>query len=87
MAFTRPQISNKGKLFDIIELTLKADKTKYWGDGTVNHKNERPFCYINFTSDLHLFVFSLQKHLSLVVSPSVCHSILPTPSETWHQIE
>ena len=81
MAFTRPQISNKGKLFDIIELN------KISGDRTVNHKNERPFCYINFTSDLHLFVFSLQKHLSLVVSPSVCHSILPTPSETWHQIE
>ena len=33
MAFTRPQISNKGKLFDIIELKLRADKTNYRGMG------------------------------------------------------
>ena len=49
MAFTRPQISNKGKLFDIIELTLKADKTKYWGMGRSIIKTRGHFA----TSILH----------------------------------
>ena len=52
MAFTRPQISNKGKLFDIIELTLKADKTKYWGWDGQSYKREAILLhqfYIRFT--------------------------------------
>ena len=49
MAFTRPQISNKGKLFDIIELTLKADKTKYRGMGrSIIKTRGQIYIYLHF---------------------------------------